>query len=85
MGNRATGPIVDWLQSVVLAVLLECCLPVLQEVAMPAAVAAVSGHAQAGSSWLNLGERLGFGADDQLAAAWPNRSVQELEGRSATE
>jgi hypothetical protein len=52
---------------------------------MPAAVAAVSDHAQAGSSWLNLGERLVFGADDQLAAAWPHRSVQELEGRSATE
>jgi hypothetical protein len=36
---------------------------------MPAAVA-VRGRARAGSSWLNLVERLGFGADDQLAAAW---------------
>jgi hypothetical protein len=36
---------------------------------MPAAAVAVNGHARAVSSWLNLVERLGFGADDQLAAA----------------
>jgi hypothetical protein len=50
---------------------------------MPAAVA-VSGRARVVSAWLNLVERLGCGTDDQLAAAWPHRSVQELEGRSAT-
>jgi hypothetical protein len=37
---------------------------------MPAAAVAVSGGARAVWSWLNLVERLGFGADDQLAAAW---------------
>jgi hypothetical protein len=37
---------------------------------MPAAAVAVSGHGRAVSSWLNLVERLGVGADDQLAAAW---------------
>jgi hypothetical protein len=37
---------------------------------MPAAAVAVSDHARAVSSWLNLVERLVVGADDQLAAAW---------------
>jgi hypothetical protein len=37
---------------------------------MPAAAFAVSGRARVVSSWLNLGERLGVGADDQPAAAW---------------
>jgi hypothetical protein len=37
---------------------------------MPAAAFAVRGRARAVWSWLNLVERLGFGADDQLAAAW---------------
>jgi len=37
---------------------------------MPAAAVAVSGRARVVSSWLNLVERLVFGAGDQLAAAW---------------
>jgi hypothetical protein len=37
---------------------------------MPTAAFAVSGHARAVSSWLNLVERLVVEADDQLAAAW---------------
>jgi hypothetical protein len=37
---------------------------------MPAAAVAVSGRARTASSWLNLVERLGCGAEDQLAAAW---------------
>jgi hypothetical protein len=36
---------------------------------MPAAVA-VSGRARAVSLWPNLVERLGFGTDRQMAAAW---------------
>jgi hypothetical protein len=37
---------------------------------MSAPTFAVSGHARAVASWLNLVERLVVGADDQLAAAW---------------
>jgi hypothetical protein len=70
MGNRATGPLVDRLQAVVLAIWLRCYLPVLQEVAMPAmpAVAvAASGRARALSSRLNLVAWLVVGADEEIS------------------
>jgi hypothetical protein len=69
MGNRATGPLVDRLQAVVLAVWWRCCLPVLQEVAMPAMPAAAfapCGRARALSSRLKLVEWLVVGADEEI-------------------
>jgi hypothetical protein len=47
---------------------------------MPAAAVAVSGRARVVSSWLNLVERLVFGAGDHWLRRGTHRSVQELEG-----
>jgi hypothetical protein len=52
---------------------------------MSAAAVAVSGRAGVVSSWLNLVERLGVGADEEIGCGVaPIAASQELEGRSAT-
>jgi hypothetical protein len=51
---------------------------------MPAAAVAVSGRARTASLWLNLVERLGSEPTTKWLRRGTHRSVQELDGRSAT-